>query len=134
MPRLPFFAGRDGVFKNAFENFAREVKAGIPYGMGTDSGPPLRFPGFDAHEELYLMVLSGITPMQAIVAATGANAKWLGAKDIGTVAVGNWADLLILDANPLNDIRNTRTIDSVYIAGNLVPTIWQICRGRPSSA
>ena len=123
----------DRVFWQALTNFDAEAKAGIHYGMGTDSGPPGRFPGFNAHEELQLMVMDGLTPMQAIVAATSSNAKWLGANDIGTVARGKWADLLVLDRDPLEDIRNTRTIDAVYIAGNPVQTIWQSCwNGHPS--
>jgi len=123
----------DRIFWQGLTNFAAQVKAGIPYGMGTDSGPPGRFPGFNAHEEMQLMVMDGLTPMQAIVAATGSNAKWLGDNDIGTLAPGKWADLLVLDRDPLQDIRNTRTIDSVYIAGNPVTTIWQTCRNGHAS-
>lgn len=123
----------DRVFWQALTNFDAQVKAGIPYGAGTDSGPPGRFPGFNLHEELQLMVMEGLTPMQAIVAATSSNAKWIGDSEIGTIAPGKWADLLVLDRNPLDDIRNTRTIDAVYIAGNLVPTIWKTCaNGHPS--
>jgi imidazolonepropionase-like amidohydrolase len=121
------------VLREALLNFGAEVKAGIPYGMGTDSGPPGRYPGFNAHVELEMEVLAGLTPMQAIVSATSSNAKWLGANDIGTIAAGKWADLLVLDADPVADIRNTRRIDSVYIAGNSVPTIWQTCRGRAAN-
>jgi imidazolonepropionase-like amidohydrolase len=47
---------------------------------------------------------------------------------------GKWADLLVLDRNPIADIRNSRAIDAVYIAGNKVPTIWQTCTGRPAAA
>ncbi|HEX3756550.1 MAG TPA: amidohydrolase family protein, partial [Rhizomicrobium sp.] len=108
-----------------------EAKAGVSYGMGTDSGPAGRYPGFNAHEELQLMVMDGLTPMQAIVAATGSNAKWLGDSSIGSIAAGKWGDVLVLDKNPLADIRNTETIAAVYIAGNSVPTIWQTCRDRP---
>jgi cytosine/adenosine deaminase-related metal-dependent hydrolase len=57
----------------------------------------------------------------------------LGDNDIGTIAAGKWADLLVLDKNPAQDIHNTETINSVYIAGNSVPTIWQACRDRPES-
>jgi imidazolonepropionase-like amidohydrolase len=71
--------------------------------------------------------------MQAIVAATGSNAKWLGDSSIGSIAAGKWGDVLVLDKNPLADIRNTETIAAVYIAGNSVPTIWQTCRDRPVS-
>ncbi|MBW8744324.1 MAG: amidohydrolase family protein [Sphingomonas sp.] len=118
----------------AMRNFAAEAKAGIRYGMGTDSGPTARFPGYFAHWELELMVKAGITPLQALTAATGRNAEFLGAKDIGTVQAGKWADLLVLDKNPIADIRNTRAIHEVFIAGRKVPTIWQICTGRPADA
>ena len=137
-PGLPYkkkvFFDFDRILYQTLTNFAAQVKAGVRYGAGTDSGPPLRFAGFNLHEELQLMVLAGLTPMQAIVAATKSNAEWLGDKDIGTVAAGKWADLVVLDRNPVEDIRNTRTIDAVYVAGNPVPTIWHICAGRPANA
>ncbi|HEX3756264.1 MAG TPA: amidohydrolase family protein [Rhizomicrobium sp.] len=134
-PGLPYqkkvFWDMDRVFYQALGNFATEAKAGVSYGMGTDSGPAGRYPGFNAHEELQLMVMDGLTPMQAIVAATSSNAKWLGDSSIGSIAAGKWGDLLVLDKNPLADIRNTETVAAVYIAGNSVPTIWQTCRDRP---
>jgi imidazolonepropionase-like amidohydrolase len=77
--------------------------------------------------------MDGLTPMQALVAATSSNARWLGARDLGVIAAGGWADLLILDANPLDDIRNTRRIAAVYVAGNPVTTIWQACRYREAA-
>jgi imidazolonepropionase-like amidohydrolase len=118
----------------AMRNFAAEAKAGIRYGMGTDSGPTARFPGYFAHWELELMVKAGITPLQALTAATSANAEFLGAHDIGSVQAGKWADLLVLDKNPVANIRNTRAIHEVFIAGRKVPTIWQICTGRAADA
>lgn len=130
----PTFPKYPQVLRLAMQNFAAEAKAGVSYGMGTDSGPTARFPGYFAHWELELMVKSGITPMQAIVAATSSNARFLGAKDIGTVAPGKWGDLLVLDANPLTDIRNTRKIRAVFIAGKPVRTIWETCAGRPANA
>jgi imidazolonepropionase-like amidohydrolase len=80
------------------------------------------------------MVQAGITPLQALTAATSANAEFLGAGDIGSVQAGKWADLLVLDKNPVSDIRNTRTIHEVFIAGRKVPTIWQTCTGRAADA
>jgi len=130
----PSFAKYAPTLQLAMENFAAEAKAGIPYGMGTDSGPTARFPGYFAHWELELMVKAGITPLQALTAATGRNAEFLGANDIGTVQPGKYADLLILDADPLTDIRNTRTIHEVFIAGRKMPTIWQTCVGREAAA
>jgi len=130
-PNFPKYAP---TLRNAMRNFAAEAKAGVRYGMGTDSGPSARFPGYFAHWELELMVKAGITPLQALTAATGRNAEFLGAGDIGTVQAGKWADLLVLDRNPVADIRNTRAIHEVFIAGRKVPTIWQICTGRPAEA
>jgi imidazolonepropionase-like amidohydrolase len=76
--------------------------------------------GYFEHWELELMVDSGLTPTQAIVAATGSAARFLQVKDLGTLEAGRWADLLVLDRNPLQDIRNTRAIHAVFIAGNRV--------------
>ena len=117
----------------ALENYQAMIKAGVKTGMGTDSGPNGRFPGFNAHEEMQLQVLAGRSPMDAIKAATHDNAEWLKDKSIGSVEVGKNADLLVLDKNPLDDIRNTETINSVYVAGQSVPTLWTACRDRAES-
>ena len=128
------FGEYPAVFDMALKNFGAMAKAGIPYGMGTDSGPTARFPGYFAHWELELMVKAGVTPLQALTAATGTNAKFLNARDIGTVERGKWGDLLVLDRDPTADIRNTRSIRAVYVAGRKQPTIWQTCTGRPANA
>lgn len=134
-PGLPYekkvFFDMDRTLVQTIENYQAMVKAGIKTGMGTDSGPNGRFPGFNAHEEMQMEVLAGRSPMDAIKSATSDNARWLGDKTIGTIEAGKWADLLVLDKNPLADIRNTETIAAVYIAGNSIPTIWQTCRDRP---
>ncbi|GAA0305879.1 amidohydrolase family protein [Sphingomonas oligophenolica] len=130
----PNFPKYPGVLNLAMANFAREAKAGIPYGMGTDSGPTARFPGYFAHWELELMVKAGVTPLQALTAATGRNAQLMHATNVGTLQAGKAADLLVLDKDPTRDIRNTRTIDMVFVAGERVPTIWQTCTGRPADA
>ena len=91
---------------------------GVLIAFGTDTGPPARFQGFFEHLELEMMVDSGLTPMQAIVSATGDAARCHGRSgQIGTLAPGAAADLLILGANPLQNIRNTRTIEQVWING-----------------
>ncbi|HEY2008065.1 MAG TPA: amidohydrolase family protein [Rhizomicrobium sp.] len=137
-PGLPYekkvFFDMDRTLVQAVENYQAMVKAGVNTGMGTDSGPNGRFPGFNAHEEMQLEVAAGRSPLDAIKSATSDNARWLGDNSIGTIAAGKWADLLVLDKNPAQDIHNTETINSVYIAGNSVPTIWQTCRDRPESA
>ncbi len=106
--------------KTAQENLKRLADAGVKYGFGTDSGPPTRFPGWAEHWELELMVQAGLTPMQVLTAATRNGAEFLKAKDLGTLEKSKWADLIVLDKNPLDNIRNTRTINAVYIAGNRV--------------
>jgi len=127
----PHFAQYGPAFETAMSNMSREVHAGIPYGMGTDSGPSGRFGGYFAHWELQLMVQAGLTPLQALTAATGGNAKFIGAASLGTIAPHKWADLVVLDRDPVADIRNTRAIHAVYVAGRAVQTIWQLCVGMP---
>jgi imidazolonepropionase-like amidohydrolase len=106
-------------FEIAQQNLKKLFDAGVSVGFGTDSGAlPGRIPGFAEHHELVLMVRAGLTPMQAITAATGENAKLLHAGDRGTIAVGKRADLLVLDADPLVDIENTQRIFAVYHDGH----------------
>ena len=137
-PGLPYekkvFADMDRTVFQALENYQAMVQAGVNTGMGTDSGPNGRFPGFNAHEEMQMEVMAGRTPMEAIKSATSDNAHWLGDDSIGSIAAGKWADLMVLEKNPLDDIRNTQMIAAVYIAGKSVPTVWQTCRGRPAKA
>ena len=130
----PHFSAYPGVLQTAMENFAKEAKAGVRYGMGTDSGLGKRFPGYFAHWELELMVQAGLTPLQALTAATGSNAEFLGADGIGVIATGKKADLLVLARSPLENIRNTRMISEVFVNGQRVPTIWQTCTGQPLEA
>ena len=94
--------------------------AGIPIAMGTDSGVasnPGRWQGYFEQVEMEMMNKAGMSPMKVIVASTGDAAKIMGVKNVGTLQPGNWADLVVLRANPLENIRNTRSIDSVWIAG-----------------
>jgi imidazolonepropionase-like amidohydrolase len=92
--------------------------AGVRIAFGTDSGAqPVRVPGWAEHRELELMVRAGLTPMQAISAAGRGSAAMLGLKDRGTLEQGKKADFLVLDANPLDDIRNTRELVSIWHGG-----------------
>lgn len=105
-------------------NLKKMFDGGVQVGFGTDSGAVMgRIPGFSEHRELELMVLAGLTPMQAITAATGENAKLLRAEDRGTIAVGKRADLLVLDGDPLVDIKNTRKIFAVFHDGRPVANL-----------
>jgi imidazolonepropionase-like amidohydrolase len=121
------------VLETALSNTRREIAAGVSYGVGSDSGPSARFGGHFLHWELQLMVQAGLTPLQALTAATGTNAKLIGASELGTIEPGKAADLLVLDADPVADIRNTRTIHAVYVAGKPVTTIWSTCVGRAAN-
>jgi imidazolonepropionase-like amidohydrolase len=106
-------------FEIAQQNLKKLFDAGVRVGFGTDSGAlPGRIPGFAEHHELVLMVRAGLSPLQAITAATGENAKLLHASDRGTIAVGKRADLLVLDSDPLVDIGNTQRIFAVYHDGH----------------
>jgi imidazolonepropionase-like amidohydrolase len=108
--------------KVAMKNLVKLHKAGILIGVGTDSGAlPIRAQGFSEHMEMELFVKAGFTPMEAIVAATLNGAKILKTdKDSGTLEVGKKADFIVLDENPLLDIKNTRTISAVYKDGKKV--------------
>lgn len=116
-PRLPAFLA------TAEKNTRALFNGGVKIGFGTDAGPPGRVPGYSEHWELSELVKAGLTPAQAIHAATGGAAELLGARDLGTIERAKWADLIVLDANPLADIANSRKISAVYIAGRPVPTV-----------
>jgi imidazolonepropionase-like amidohydrolase len=108
----------------AKKNLKTLSDAGVKVAFGTDSGVPTRFPGYFEHRELQLMVEAGLTPMQAIVAATGTNAEILGgAKQFGTLQPDRRADFLVLDASPLVDIHNTEKLSAVWQAGKKVPSV-----------
>lgn len=94
-------------------------KKGVKIMPGTDLGVPLVYPGSSLHEELQLLVSeAGLTPLEALQSATIFSAEFFGlTKDLGTVEEGKIADLVLLSANPLSDIRNTATITAVIVDG-----------------
>ncbi len=95
-------------------------RAGVRFLAGTDTGNPYCFPGFSLHDELALLVEAGLTPLEALQAATVNAAEFLGVKEtLGTIEKGKSADLVLLDANPLEDIRNTQKINAVILNGRL---------------
>jgi imidazolonepropionase-like amidohydrolase len=106
----------------ASRNLKKLVDAGVRIAFGTDTGPPARFQGYFEHMELELMAKAGLTPVQILKAATRDAAQCMQvAGKLGTLEQGAWADLIVLEKNPLDDIRNMRSIESVWIAGNRLP-------------
>ena len=95
--------------------------AGVGIMAGTDSAAPYVIPGFALHQELVLLVQAGLSPMQALQAATKNPADFLGkSKTQGTIEAGKNADLLLLDANPLEDVHNTQKIRALILQGKLL--------------
>jgi imidazolonepropionase-like amidohydrolase len=110
---------REHFFQMELDMTLAMFKAGVPFLAGTDTAAGVHiFPGFSLHQELALFVKAGLTPMQALQTATRNPAVFLGMlDDTGTIEKGKRADLVLLDANPLDDIDNTRRIRAVVLAG-----------------
>jgi imidazolonepropionase-like amidohydrolase len=117
----PDFKEYPQFLKTAQANLKKLHDAGVKIAFGTDTGVPLRIPGYFEHWEMQLMSEAGIPARDIIVSASRTAAEFLGvSKDLGTLEAGKWADLIVLSRNPIADIRNTRAIESVMIAGNTI--------------
>ncbi len=117
----------DSYFRDKSAQFVRErrlteiaIESNAPILVGTDTGDFLVPPGSSIHEELALLVEAGMDEEDALFAASGRAADFLGLQDRGRIREGAVADLVILDGNPLDDIRNTRKIDAVILAGRVL--------------
>jgi hypothetical protein len=99
----------------------RMQRAGVRILAGTDTGNPYVMPGFALHDELQLLVKSGLTPLEALRAATIRPAEFFGITDAaGSIAKGKFADLVLLNADPFQNISNTQKIDSVVVGGHYI--------------
>jgi len=121
MEASPAAAGYREALGQAMANLTTLVDAGVPVAMGTDAGPPARFPGYFEHMELWMMVDAGLTPEQALLSATSVAARCARVAGVGTLEPGQWGDFLVLAENPLDDIRATRSLEQVFVAGRAVP-------------
>ena len=108
-------------FELALRNTLALARAGIPIAVGSDGGSSIDFPGLMTHRELELLVQAGLTPLEALTAATRNGAHLLKLSDqLGMLERGKQADLLVLGADPLADIRNTRRLERIMLAGRWI--------------
>ncbi|MGC2636557.1 MAG: amidohydrolase family protein [Acidobacteriaceae bacterium] len=119
-PRAAIAAISRRQFQQSLQIVGLMDRAGVPILAGTDAMNPQCYPGFGLHDELAFLVDAGLTPLAALQAATHNAAQFMGEADHrGTIEAGKIADLVLLDANPLADIHNTRTIEAVVLNGQL---------------
>jgi hypothetical protein len=112
-------------------------KAGVKVMVGTDNGDSYIFPGFAVHDEIYELVKAGLTPAEALRAATWNGADFLGKTDTaGSIEAGKLADLVLLNANPLTDVRNTQKIAAVFLNGRYLdrPALDRLLAGVETAA
>ena len=125
---LPESQAAEGERAKNRRHFQKEIgivramqRTGVRLLAGSDAPNPYSVPGFGLHDELALLVAAGLTPMEALQAATRNPAEFLGQLDsVGTVERGKFADLVLLEANPLADINNTRKIAAVVMRGRVL--------------
>ena len=112
-------------YKKALETASKNLKTlsdeGVTIAFGTDTGPPARFQGYFEHMEMDLMAKAGMDPYSILLSATGNAARCLRLYDVGVLSAGRWADFNVFAKNPWEDVANTRSLESVWIAANRVP-------------
>ena len=129
-PAGPMQPTAEKIFQKAIQTVGALHRAGVPIVAGTDQGVP----GFSVYREIELYVQAGFTPMEAIQAATLVPARMMGLdQKQGTVEAGKAADLIVLKANPLDDIHNLRTVEQVVTGGTLYETepLWESVGFQP---
>ena len=115
------FASLKEVYAGDLRIVGAMARAGVPLLAGSDVLDPYVYPGFSLHEEMSILVDAGLSPQAALAAATTAPARFFQATDsLGSIAVGQLADLVLLDADPLTDIRNASSIRAVVVNGQLL--------------
>jgi len=115
-------ASRQEYFTRNLKMVGTMHRAGVPFLAGTDAAPGIYImPGFSLHDELANFVEAGFTPMESLQTATSNAAKFLGMEDaLGSIEAGKAADMILVNANPLDDIHNTRKIEAVFVEGRLL--------------
>lgn len=125
--RLAFIANIEDkrmLYRTRFKVTDAAQQTGVQILAGTDTPNPYVFPGFGLHEELELLVQSGFSPLEALQTATVNPARFFGKETtLGTIEKGKLADLVLLDANPLKDIKNTTRIAAVVAGGKFFPKL-----------
>ncbi len=109
----------DRTRRTMHENLRRVHAAGIPVAMGTDAGNPLTLHGASVYNEMEAMAAAGMSPMDVLTSSTRVGARAMGRDDVGTIEPGKLADLLVLDADPLADVRNLRSVRLVVRGGEV---------------
>jgi len=120
MAASPSAAGYRIALEKAQENLRAMLVAGVPVAFGTDSGPAGRFPGYFEHMEFDLMADAGLTALEILLSATSVAANCLNLDDVGTLEADKWADFVVIEQNPLSDVKALHSIRDVYVAGNQV--------------
>lgn len=128
----PRFSSPGSISDTKLNNLRRLVRGGVTVAAGSDAGNIGTLHGPALHRELELMARA-LTPMEVLVAATRGGAKVLHRDDLGTLEVGQRADLLVLDADPLRDIRNTRRIHRVVLGGRVLQPQRMLARASASA-